>query len=291
LLLPAVQSAREAGRRNTCMNNVSQLGKAVFLHDNDAKGIPGWRNLIVGDNQTYVVNWAPKLLPYLERLDLFRLYENGGFTDAIADLTQIALFICPTSPAETPKTPKLCYAGNGGTGQVRTSTDQTLFTGNGVMFDATGDFAKKVTLDAVSAGDGTTTTLLFAEKCGAAQNPDLRWSNSAAWDIPRSAAGAIRSAFLNEGASGGGVGPGPASPLKTPTSYTGSNGADASWYPSANHSGGVVAAFCDGHTKFIADRISLETYKQLMTSDGPHSVFWNTAENRDELRVLNEGDY
>ena len=29
LLLPAVQSAREAGRRNTCANNLSQLGKAT----------------------------------------------------------------------------------------------------------------------------------------------------------------------------------------------------------------------------------------------------------------------
>ena len=61
LLLPAVQSAREAGRRNTCMNNVSQLGKAVFLHDNAGKGIPGWRNAITigSTNDSYVVGWPP----------------------------------------------------------------------------------------------------------------------------------------------------------------------------------------------------------------------------------------
>ena len=75
LLLPAVQSAREAGRRNTCMNNASQLGKAVFLRDNAGKGIPGWRNSIsIGDGTSgYVTSWVPTLFPYLERQDLSRL--------------------------------------------------------------------------------------------------------------------------------------------------------------------------------------------------------------------------
>ena len=92
LLLPAVQSAREAGRRNTCMNNASQLGKAVFLRDNAGLGIPGWRNSIsIADGTTtsgstgYVTTWVPTLFPYLERQDLFRLYEAGRITQPIVD--------------------------------------------------------------------------------------------------------------------------------------------------------------------------------------------------------------
>ena len=44
LLLPAVQNAREAGRRNTCSNNVSQLGKAVIQYDGQKQMVPGWKN-------------------------------------------------------------------------------------------------------------------------------------------------------------------------------------------------------------------------------------------------------
>ena len=44
LLLPAVQSAREAGRRNSCLNNQNQLGKSVIAFDGQKKCTPGWRN-------------------------------------------------------------------------------------------------------------------------------------------------------------------------------------------------------------------------------------------------------
>jgi hypothetical protein len=36
--------------------------------------------------------------------------------------------------------------------------------------------------------------------------------------------------------------------------------------PSSNHLGGVVAAFCDGRTHFLADTIDYNVYRQLMTS-------------------------
>ena len=40
LLLPAVQAAREAARRNQCMNNVSQLSKGMLNYENAKKGFP-----------------------------------------------------------------------------------------------------------------------------------------------------------------------------------------------------------------------------------------------------------
>jgi prepilin-type N-terminal cleavage/methylation domain-containing protein/prepilin-type processing-associated H-X9-DG protein len=311
LLLPAVQSAREAGRRNTCMNNVSQLGKAVFLHDNAGKGVPGWRNAIsIGTGaQAYVVGWPPLLFPYLERLDLYRRYEDGAFHNlvgagadarAIGETTQISLFICPTTPADSRTSPVLSYAGNGGRGLVQTAAgDPNFHKGDGVMFESCGPQGTRISLDAVSSGDGTSTTLLFAEKNGNAQQTALNWSrmesdaarpnlgapvantpaglNGANSVITRAPAGAAHFAFLFANQNSLPVAP-PASPPLKPASGTNPI------YPSANHSGGIVAAFCDGHTKFVADTISHEVYTQLMTQD-------STASSFPLLPPLNEGAY
>ena len=43
--------------------------------------------------------------------------------------------------------------------------------------------------------------------------------------------------------------------------------------PNSNHPGGVVAAFCDGHTVFLKDSISPWVYAQLVTSDSQ----WNAG--------------
>jgi prepilin-type N-terminal cleavage/methylation domain-containing protein/prepilin-type processing-associated H-X9-DG protein len=307
LLLPAVQSAREAGRRNTCMNNVSQLGKAVFLNDNAGKGIPGWRNAIAaGTNPEtfYVVGWAPMLFPYLERQDLFRLYESNRLhtqnSGAIPTTTQISLFICPTSPPDTKTEPGLSYAGNGGRGRLTTEVspadDPPFRKGDGVMFESCGPAGTRLSLDAVSSGDGTTTTLLFAEKNGNNQSPKLSWSRMGATApvanpdtatanlMTRDPTGAAMFAFMHEGRLTTSPPP-PTAPLKPAQAAT-------QLYPSANHSGVVVAAFCDGHVKAISDSISYRVYAQLMTQDGTASSFAPVSgENRgvDSLPPLNEG--
>jgi len=283
-----VQSAREAGRRNTCMNNASQLGKAVFLRDNAGLGIPGWRNSVpIGSSGNgYITTWVPTLFPYLERQDLFRYYSAGELTNVFAtviDKAQLSLLICPTSPADAANAVKNCYAGNGGRGM--TTDDPNFRKGDGVMFESAGQKGVRITLDAVSAGDGTPTTLLFAEKCGTGQLIELKWSTmersgvdsgapkeiptvvmndaSNATNIPRNAVGAAKSAFLHEAFLNGSTVSTPSllNPLK-PTP------GDNQLYPSSNHGGGVVTVFCDGHTKFISDTLDYVTYVQLMSMDG-----------------------
>src|SRR5262245_52155655 len=40
LLLPAIQAAREAARRNQCLNNITQFSKGMLNYESSYKGFP-----------------------------------------------------------------------------------------------------------------------------------------------------------------------------------------------------------------------------------------------------------
>jgi prepilin-type N-terminal cleavage/methylation domain-containing protein len=319
LLLPAVQSAREAARRNTCMNNISQLGKAIFLHDNQLGGLPGWRNGIkytvnqnANNNRHYVVGWPIKLFPYLERRDLFRLYESGDPESNLANAGGIAMFVCPSSPPDNPSEPYLAYSANAGSGSSPGDSGFPVLSGDGVFFDAfgtTGTNGKKLSLDAVSSGDGTTTTIAFSEQNGASAGFRNSWATAqkdvdvagsavatanlpSLWTSAVTGSQNLAAGFVHRGIAATfppanqtaiAESAGPAKPVN-PTAAT----PNPEWYPSSNHAGGVCVTYCDGHTAYLKDTISSLVYAQLMTSNGLNSRFVGNAE-RDRLPPLDEG--
>jgi prepilin-type N-terminal cleavage/methylation domain-containing protein len=96
LLLPAVQAAREAARRNSCPSNLKQIGLAVQGH-HDAKGYyPAGRDAF---NQ-FGVSWAFQLLPYLEASNVYQAFAKGKavFDDLNipAMRTPISVYACPS---------------------------------------------------------------------------------------------------------------------------------------------------------------------------------------------------
>jgi prepilin-type N-terminal cleavage/methylation domain-containing protein/prepilin-type processing-associated H-X9-DG protein len=77
LLLPAVQAAREAGRRSQCTNNLKQMALAALQVESAKGALPtgGWGALWIGDADrgTGVKQpggWAYCILPYIEQSTL-----------------------------------------------------------------------------------------------------------------------------------------------------------------------------------------------------------------------------
>jgi len=80
LIIPAVQAAREAGRRTTCLNQLKQLSTAVLLHEEAHGHFPtgGWDWSWVGDpdfgfGAQQPGGWVYNSLPYMEQNDLHQL--------------------------------------------------------------------------------------------------------------------------------------------------------------------------------------------------------------------------
>lgn len=108
LLLPAVQSAREAARRAQCQNNLKQMGIATSSHIEAHGFFPsggwGWSWIGVpecGFGRNQPGGWTYNLLPYLEQEALHDAGLNitgQARTDAIVERARIPLTIynCPT---------------------------------------------------------------------------------------------------------------------------------------------------------------------------------------------------
>ena len=281
LLLPAVQSAREAGRRNSCMNNVKQLAYATLQHETKAQALPGWRNPHPGGAGS--VTWTVPLLPALERSDVYRVLEQTT-TATFPTQTAVAIniFKCPSSPSGDPNAPLVHYAGNIGTSACN-GTQQVR--GDGVFFDTVGNGsiygAARTNLDAINQADGTTNTLMFSERNSVnVTPPSWQWvpstlpsaANAGRWFIRDATTGLLPD-------SGTIVTDVPVFGIATNDSSTvvkvinsavppvaTTNPSYAS-HPSSNHPGGVVTAMCDGRTSFLKDSIGRHVYAQLITSD------------------------
>lgn len=95
LLLPAIQRARESGRRAACINNMRRVAAAVLQHEQNQGAFPGYNNLQAVNKSAespvgYVTGWVFELLPLLERPDLFEHYGPHG------ELAARNVFLPPT---------------------------------------------------------------------------------------------------------------------------------------------------------------------------------------------------
>jgi prepilin-type N-terminal cleavage/methylation domain-containing protein len=104
LLLPAVQAAREAARRNQCLNNLKQLSLATLNHADVHKHFPtgGWGWEWVGDpdrgyGKEQTGGWIYNILPFFEEGNL-RTIGSDGDPDTVTPGQKAAIVQVIKSP-------------------------------------------------------------------------------------------------------------------------------------------------------------------------------------------------
>jgi prepilin-type processing-associated H-X9-DG protein len=105
LLLPAVQVAREAARRMSCVNNLSQIGIALENYESAHGALPPGtidkQGPIHNVPQGYQMSWMAQILPYLDEEVTFKHidFSVGAYDPKNAPVRSLALsvFICPST--------------------------------------------------------------------------------------------------------------------------------------------------------------------------------------------------
>jgi hypothetical protein len=125
LLLPAVQAAREAARRNASVNNMRQIMLALLIHESDANAFPAYANFDAAGKP--LLSWRVHMLPHLDQQALYQRFRLDEPWDSEHNKQLIPLmpevYLDPSSgrPAVEGKTN---YLGVRGEARLFDGTDQ-----------------------------------------------------------------------------------------------------------------------------------------------------------------------
>ncbi len=286
LLIPAVQAARNAARRTTCLNNEKQLTTAVLNYVTSKQKFPpmftaqpNWSR--AGTAQA--VGWVPSILPYIEQNEYYRLYQSDQLFRQ--PRLEAEVLICP-SRAPTNSPAPLCYVVNGGATDLVRNNEPMDYIDNGVFFDeftpTQGLGVKKtppIDLAYLSSNDGTSKTILLAENNDArdwyrlpvtptayqpfppgngTNPPGQSWWNAITWMQPDKPPGAP--------ATWGTQGDASTNMILGREAQLGSNPEDKTHgRPYSDHSGGFHVAFADGRVQFMSIDVEYRVYCLLMS--------------------------
>ena len=294
LLLPAVQSAREAARRSTCNGNLKQLGVAMLSFESARRSYPytlGKESTApAGGGPPYDLtnrgrSWIVQILPYMEQSDLYnsmRLDETLNQPEnLVACGTAIKSLVCPSDTHQGKMNDRANLGNHPTAGQEWGVTNyKAVAGGNWAWGDHTGvtmtsgrwandsngidrgngmicrnsDNQPRNITRLSDIADGTSKTFAIGETVPA-------WSNHTTWF------------YFNHSTASCGV------PLNYRLGLLGDTGlvaARGDWGRNysffSRHPGGGTFTMADGATAFISDSVDLQLYRQMATLDAGEIV-------------------
>lgn len=216
LLLPAVQAAREAARRMSCLNNLKQLGLGCHNFESANKLFPtsgGQPNAYWDTGEEMAprfglenLGWAYQILPYIEQSNLAQVRSQSGYLGGATPFIQqrVPTLNCPSRPARQVNMgsyilPLGDYAGVIGNWNqpgwqgfawehwVDPRPNEAQFVWTGIIvkgYHHNVNSSSTVRFGRVGFGaitDGASNTILLAEKAANVRNYNLSTSNGWPW--------------------------------------------------------------------------------------------------------------
>jgi prepilin-type N-terminal cleavage/methylation domain-containing protein len=277
LLLPAVQSAREAGNRAKCQNNLKQLGLAAQQYHDTFNTFPsGWycqvpvydanNNLISGDTncatpstpyQNYMWGLLPSLFTKLEQVNLMNEININlpptNPENSTAIRRTLDVLVCPsnrrpettTQAGSTQRIGPSDYRGNMAAGMILPDSNGPCPTQDPTnpycLFYDNGVTYQDSTVNIADITDGTTNTILIGETLTG------YWSMATSCCVRTNVDRTINKAIVVRGVS-------------YPT------------YWMSKHPGQVNFVNCDGSIRTVNQTINKLVLNKLMTRNGGESV-------------------
>jgi prepilin-type N-terminal cleavage/methylation domain-containing protein/prepilin-type processing-associated H-X9-DG protein len=287
MLLPAVQAAREAARRMTCLNNLKQIALGTQVYHDSHKEFPVghmWANA-TSDNNGTGWSWGARILPQMEQGAAFSqisfddncCVENpttpGETRNAAVIKTALPFFLCPTDaaplvsrtpgadPGEVVEMATTSYSGNGGSFDNSHYNEQSDDMANGIFMrhrhpTIVGTTRASKRLKEIV--DGTTNTILVTESAWDVSISDegigefvgrKRWYGSRA--------GSNR--MINEGVAS----------MNPPNSAPNATIRRAA---ASMHPGGVNFAMVDGSVRYISESIESTNRTWVANKSDPYDA-------------------
>jgi len=283
LLLPAVQSAREAARRQQCLNNLKQ--QALALHNyHDVHGVLPVALLGSPPGGPYVddgFGWACAILPFIEQQALFNQINPNGQAGAIGAYyaansrpipggeTSIKVYRCPASQLPKVVPPMWVIPGSGAAlppqypMMIGYAINDYKGAGGSCYSDFDGVLGKRAEIPwtrFAQITDGLSNTLMLGESSyvtGNGTNP-AALTRVEDWPIWIGGPNTDESVRINGRTN---------SPINcqcSPTDMVRCINDDCAF---SYHPGGAQFAFCDGSVRFISQNIEIRTYCHIHGRD------------------------